>query len=151
MKVDRPGYSGQIYKSAGLRQHAEFVLRTLDKLKDQFDFVVVRGKSGMAVAFAALAMGADFPLVTIRKGESSHGQHIEGIAEGTRYVVVDDLIDTGSTLHIIHDDLGTYAENMRQERPRMVAVLLHAMRPWENPTWDLDGQYEAVAVIGGQQ
>lgn len=147
MQVNRTGYSGRIYEGAGLRKHAEFVLKTLDKLQGQFDFVAVTGKSGMAVAFAALAMGGDFPLVTIRKGESTHGQHIEGIANGSRYVVVDDLIDTGSTLDRIHEDLGEFADDKRQERPRMVAAILYQGGD-KGGTWKLEGQYEPVKVYG---
>lgn len=155
MNINRPGYSGQIYESAGLRKHAEFVLRSLDKLQGQFDFVAVTGKSGMAVAFAALAMGADFPLVTIRKGESSHGQKIEGIADGSRYVVVDDLIDSGATLDRIHKELHDFADAKDQERPRMIAAILYDTGGYggrrDGKQWHIDGQSEPVAILGARK
>jgi orotate phosphoribosyltransferase-like protein len=151
LKLHRTGYSGRIYESAGLREHAEFVLKTLDKLQGQFDFVVATGKSGMSVAFAALAMGADFDLVTIRKGgESSHGSKVEGIANGTRYVVVDDLIDTGATLNRVARNLRQFATEEWQEHPRMVAAILYGNgRSSRNrDEYKVDGQSEPIQVYG---
>lgn len=125
MNIDRPGYSGRIYDRAGLRKHAEFVKAELERLKGGFDFVAVTGKSGMAVAFAALAIGAEFDLVTVRKGEKAHGRDIEGRANGPRYIVLDDLIDTGATIRRIHEQL-THETRFQGAAPELVGVLLYS-------------------------
>lgn len=147
MQIDRPGYSGRIYRSEGLRRHAEFALKTLDSIRDEFDFVAVTGKSGMAVAFAALAMGADFDLVTIRKGESSHGHHIEGFADGYRYVVIDDLIDSGATLDRIRQELADFADARGVDHPEMVAAILYQGSD-KGGSWKVRGQAKPVRVYG---
>lgn len=129
MKLERIGYSGQIYTGTGIRSHAQHVVDTLQKLEGQYDFVACTGKSGMSVAFAALAMSkTHFDLITVRKGESSHGAEIEGLANGPRYIVVDDLTDTGSTLERIETKLDSAWHNCEVdggEKPEMVGVILY--------------------------
>lgn len=116
-------YAAGIYSHALLRRHAEWFLRHKDGI--EHDFVVVTGKSGMSVAFAALAV-QDFNLVTVRKDESSHGRMIEGEAAkmGT-YIVLDDFIDTGATLSRIENELTYWAAKNGWTAPRCVGALLY--------------------------
>ncbi len=129
MQVADSGYSGNIYKAGGLRKHASHVLRSLKKLDGQYDFVAVTGKSGMAVAFAALALSKDgFNLVTIRKGESSHGREIEGYTGygAERYVIIDDIIDSGATITRIHERLASWCSGYRQgSAPTLAGIILY--------------------------
>lgn len=85
----------------GLDDLAKTVERTAKALlehKDRFDFIAVRGCSGMLVG-APVSLKIDKPLVVVRKPEErSHGrglvnyQHAEG-----RYIFLDDFISSGAT------------------------------------------------------
>lgn len=115
-------YANGIYSHESLRRHAEWVIGRLDHI--EYDFVAVTGKSGMSVAFAALAL-RQFDLVTIRKdGEQSHGSQVEGEARTMcRYIVIDDFVSSGATLNNIEDALGSWALSRSVQAPRRVGVL----------------------------
>jgi hypothetical protein len=88
------------------------------------DAIVVHGTSGTAVAFGLLAQGWDaFPLVMLRKrGEDSHGVHLEALNRGGRvsfgsYVFIDDFTASGGTVRRVKSDI--YAN--------MVGLVLYAV------------------------
>lgn len=122
----RDHYATGIYSQSQLQDHAQWVVQKLREIPH--DFVAVTGKSGMAVAFAALAL-EQFNLVTIRKGESTHGDMIEGTADRLdRYVFLDDFVSSGSTRDRVQSELDKYADGWKYARPRRVAQLLYARR-----------------------
>lgn len=72
--------------------------------------VAVRGTSGYSVAFA-MRMLCDIPFIIARKpGEASHGSsismfHDRRSRDVSKYLFLDDCIDTGTTFKGIHADL----------------------------------------------
>lgn len=69
-----------------------------------FDFVAVRGVSGVLVGIP-IADHFKKPLCIIRKEDGSHSSKpIEGCNEG-RYIIVDDFISTGTTIQKIKENL----------------------------------------------
>lgn len=118
-------YSRGLYDGQRLRGFASWVVDNLDHF-GPFDFVAVTGKSGMSVAFAALML-RQFDLITVRKGESTHGVMVEGVTERFgRYIVVDDFVASGATLERIDRELTKAADRARTQRPEMVGVLAYA-------------------------
>lgn len=76
------------------------------------DSVLVRGNSGLSVAYVLHTIAPEIQFVIARKRaeqERSHGQMFEPMApenvEVKRCVVLDDLICTGSTVRQLHTDL----------------------------------------------
>lgn len=73
------------------------------------DLVVVRGLSGIMVA-TAMSLLHKTPIAVVRKPtELSHGNSIEMVEYGAnpieynKWMIVDDLIDSGKTVKEIHD------------------------------------------------
>lgn len=93
------------------RQLCEALARDLPFLmrKVNADAVAVRGTSGYAVAFG-MRMVSDIHFIICRKsGEASHGSQL-AVADDraksvSRYIIVDDCIDSGSTVRGIMKDL----------------------------------------------
>jgi adenine/guanine phosphoribosyltransferase-like PRPP-binding protein len=71
-----------------------------------FDSVVCHGLSGVLVA-PAIAKGLHKPIVIVRKKESTHGYEIEidYNVEVGRYLIIDDLVETGKTIRYIRKKL----------------------------------------------
>lgn len=72
--------------------------------KERIQAIAFSGSSGAALAFP-LALKHELPVIYVRKvGEKSHGYNVEfnGAGSGLRYIIVDDFIDTGSTVERIY-------------------------------------------------
>jgi hypothetical protein len=81
---------------------AEALAETLIRSGWEFDAIAFRGLSGTLVA-PLVACRLNKRMIAVRKGENTHSSHsAEGLAnEPTRYVIVDDLIDSGGTVDSI--------------------------------------------------
>jgi len=130
MKFARPNYNEELYNSSQLKRLAKkTAVRILEELElRDAETVVVTGKSGIAMGFAALCF-ADFNLVTVRKdAETSHGGPVEGRLrqpENERYIILDDFIDTGATIERIIKKMEIgYKED--EPKPKCVGVLKYA-------------------------
>lgn len=122
------GYNDMLFDVTRLRPKAKQVALALPKLMHEVgaDFVVVTGKSGIAMAYATLML-IDFPLVVIRKeGETSHGNKVEGSpADGlTKYIILDDFVSTGGTVNTIVTELERYGNSCGSEA-QLVGVLCY--------------------------
>lgn len=100
--VSSGGYSRHQYTAAALRSVAKTVAAAIPELLERFnaDAVVVTGKSGHSVAFAALML-VDFPLCVVRKeSDQSHGRSVEGPdgLQVRRYIILDDFVASGTTV-----------------------------------------------------
>jgi len=105
-------YSDVMFTPWKLRRVVKELSVRLPALMEEYDFdtIAVSGKSGFAVAFA-LSMVMDIKVVAVRKGESSHGDMVEGPGDHafTRYAFFDDFISSGSTMKRVHAELENYA------------------------------------------
>lgn len=126
MTIAASGYSRHQFDREKLRATAQRIAVRIPKLLQRFgaDAVVVTGKSGMSVAFAAMML-ADLPLVVVRKrGENSHGSMVEGV-EGLvvrKYIILDDFVSSGDTVRTIARDMEQNAHAYDREVPQPVGV-----------------------------
>lgn len=95
--------------------------------KYDFDTVAVTGKSGTAFAFALQLFVSGLQVVAIRKGESTHGDMVEGAGNTfTRYAVLDDFVSSGDTVRRIHDELCRKANAQEADMPELVGIVEYA-------------------------
>jgi phosphoribosylpyrophosphate synthetase len=74
-------------------------------VSNSFDTIVFTGNSGAALAYT-LAYKLGLPLLCVRKQDNSHylrrSNLLEGNVSTSRYIIVDDFIDTGTTVkHVV--------------------------------------------------
>lgn len=126
------GYATQ-YKLSEVRERAEYAASAIRDMgeKTGATSVVVHGNSGVSCGFAALMLSAvDFNIVLLRKdNDNSHGSPIEG-PQGHRlgrYIILDDFVDTGTTLNRIRDKIAAlhtqYGRNA--PAPECVGIVLY--------------------------
>jgi hypothetical protein len=104
--------------------------------------IVGCGISGQAISWPVSYM-TEIPMCVVRKkGEKHHGYEIEGHGPLTNYVIIDDLISSGTTIHWLIDSLEE--EHKRQIRrsvegevpaPVCRGIILY------NSDWRCDPQY----------
>lgn len=108
-RLDGHGYGAWKYSTTAFRARIKRLAADLPPIMAECnaDFIAVCGSSGIFAA-AALQMLVETPICMVRKrGEDSHGGKIEG-RDGhlyRRYIVLDDFIDSGSTLRHIYSSL----------------------------------------------
>lgn len=107
------GYSALGYNSARYASLMQSLAKELPRLMAVHDAqaVAVRGTSGYAVAFAVRALNPHVPFLICRKsGERSHSGQLSMLWEDPlkieRYLIVDDLVDSGETVRGMIDDIG---------------------------------------------
>lgn len=114
MLVGVTKYSALGLNSANFRQLVHKLAVDVPELarKLRADAIVVRGTSGISVAFG-MRMLTDFPFIVARKpGESHHSyDQLSLIQDGNswtveKYVILDDVICSGDTVNGIIRDLG---------------------------------------------
>ena len=93
------------------------VVGILDALEDEeFDSVAVSGTSGLGIG-SIIAYLKDVGLSVIRKSTANchSGNKVETTEVVKRYIIVDDLVDSGKTLRRI-------VKGMRREHPDAICV-----------------------------
>lgn len=128
MKFHASSYLGQVFKTPdeyqGLIEQASKDIQKL-KRKLKFDAIAFRGMSGAAVAFP-VASQLGVPLICVRKrGDGSHGYGIEGTesVDVTRFLVVDDFIETGTTVSAIIDSIRERTEQEIERLPKFQVII----------------------------
>lgn len=99
----RTDYLGRVYGKNFLK----LVPKAAAKLKEfrkthPFDAIAFTGSSGAALAFP-LSYLLKVPLIHVRKKDKNHyyGGLIEGTVSSRRYIIVDDFIESGTTVYKI--------------------------------------------------
>lgn len=105
------GYGALGLSQDQFRTVCEKLANDLPRLLDKYNAtaVVVRGSSGVSVAFG-IRMIDDVPTIVARKAaENAHGGPINSVGgtidELERYIFLDDLIDSGRTLEGVVSDM----------------------------------------------
>lgn len=126
----------------GLRIALEKLEQCTADILDQFDHVLVTGLSGV-IPGAIFCDRFNKWLVVVRKGESTHGSHIEGPYDwdkkrepGDRtgaYIIIDDFIASGNTIDRLLN------AHMHKRLPEYVILYLRdqCLR-YDTPTFRLD-------------
>ncbi len=93
----------------------------------KFDAVAFTGSSGAALAFP-LMVKHKVPVIYVRKPrESSHGGKIEYTSDVVinRYLIVDDFIDSGSTVKRVYSTITKWSKSRECMAPECVGVFLY--------------------------
>lgn len=86
-----------------------------------FDTIAVRGNSGLLLG-SVLAVRWDKDLIIVRKEERSHsGDLVEGWGINQKILIVDDFIESGTTVDLIYESLVEKCDN-----PSILGILLYA-------------------------
>lgn len=99
----RTDYLGRVYGQSFLKLVPKAVLKLKEfQKKNPFDAIAFTGSSGAALAFP-LSYLLKVPLIHVRKKDKNHyyGGHIEGTISSRRYIIVDDFIESGTTVYKI--------------------------------------------------
>lgn len=126
MRLTDGGYSTVMFNTAMLQETARALSTRIPEVMQEVDAdcVAVTGKSGIALAFATLAL-VHFPIMVVRKAhEQSHGNRVEGTNGHNvqRYIVLDDFVCSGQTLRNIREAIEGYGGRHTE----MVGALLYA-------------------------
>lgn len=114
-------YLERVVEPGRRKETIEECLKILVQIRDEFDSIVGTGVSGVTIG-SILAHCLDKHFVFVRKdSEKSHSRYAVEGNPGYNFVVVDDMICSGSTLMGI---LGTVKRECGQ-RPRCQGVLLY--------------------------
>ena len=115
MRLSSGGYNTHQYDPAAFRKVVARVVKAIPVLLEETgaDSVVVSGKSGQSVGFAALTQ-LDFNLVVVRKpNDSSHGCQVEGLDTFLKYIILDDFVASGDTVNRIVSTINECHEKAR--------------------------------------
>lgn len=115
------------------------------------DAVAFSGSSGCAIGFH-LAVRHNTPLIYVRKqGEKSHGSKVECsyLRELQNYLIVDDFIDSGSTVQLIATRVKEHAHQQKVPVPRCVGILCYdyGTQADQLKSIKLEAQNETVPVF----
>lgn len=127
MRVGNP-HSTSMFNPRIMRNTIAALAREMPNLQRRFDFdtIVVTGKSGIALGFA-LSMVTGVRVVAVRKGESSHGNLIEGDGVAVeRYAFFDDGIATGSTVRRVDAEIAAHCGARGEVTPTRVLNILYS-------------------------
>lgn len=91
-------YLWQVFEPDRLVELVERIYSTVIASGISFDAIAFTGNSGAGVAYP-LSAKYGYPLICVRKGESSHGKSIEACNTRIKnFIIVDDQISTGRTI-----------------------------------------------------
>jgi len=101
----------------------------LELLQEEHDLdaIACAGSSGMMAA-SVLGTALKLPVVYVRKsGEKSHGNSIESNTRKPikKYIIVDDLVCSGSTINSIITKIEGYAKDHNYETPQCIGAFLY--------------------------
>lgn len=125
-----PWYHETCFSAATLRETAKAVAETLARLKSYFpelQAVAGSGHSG-SVLVGALSATTDFNPILVRKeGEIqvAGGGQVSGMLGEFDYVIVDDLVSSGSTVRRIVSKIKETAKKAGVTEPRCVAIVTY--------------------------
>lgn len=141
-----PDWLKPIHDPRELRRVINLVVAEIGKLDRRPQFLAVRGTSGTAIG-GAVSLVSDLPLVVVRKeDDNSHAKHY-GTVQGMRgtgglYIIVDDLVDSGTTVReIVAAIKRDHEHNSDSYTPtECIAVILYSADQIETGAVELDGR-----------
>ena len=103
-------YLIQGFELIGRKKAIKLAKKYLGQISEEFDVIVCTGVSGLLMG-PSIADAINKPFCVIRKdGDSTHSStKIEGyIKDKTRYIIVDDFMETGTTIENIRTKINLY-------------------------------------------
>lgn len=122
-----PNHTSKVFDIDALPGLLHDTMKQLRKLKKrlQFNTIAVSGHSGLVLG-ALVAQKLKMPLLAVRKGNDPalDGRRVNGTRlKDCRYLVLDDLIDTGATFKRIVREIDKMARADNSDRNRLPASL----------------------------
>lgn len=94
------------FHGSGLKQIRAKLVKLIRESGIKFDAIAVRGNSGLLLG-PLVATVLNKGLILVRKDCQSHASYtVEGCTEVKRYIIVDDLIESGKTIKEMRDKIG---------------------------------------------
>ena len=124
-EIRHSGYiPAEAFHGTGLKRLRAKVTRMIRDSGVEFDAIAFRGVSGSLLGpLVATAMGKG--LIYIRKKVDSHRSYdVEGCVT-QRYIIIDDLIDSGKTIHSIREAIEKRARDCGDPPATCVGVFLY--------------------------
>lgn len=121
------------------KQRRTVINKAVEILKEakkelQFEAIAFRGLSGAVVA-PEIADALDVDIIAVRKPDNSHSYNsVEHNDYHSKYIIVDDLIDTGRTIKAIVEEI----KIKMGTTPQLVGIYLY------NPTCMTDNRKKEV-------
>jgi adenine/guanine phosphoribosyltransferase-like PRPP-binding protein len=137
--IGHSAYLARVFSPAWFKDTAREVCAVLRLIlrNDPFQAIAIRGQSGAAFGYIA-SYKLGIPVLAIRKDdEKSHGRSVEGPDTLKRFVILDDLIDSGSTIRAIFDQVDRFSLT----RDDCAAILL-----W-NSKYVSHGRFDGIPVF----
>jgi phosphoribosylpyrophosphate synthetase len=131
LELANASYSGPIFDQKNFVKKVAIVHERLSNLKNRlpFDAVAVTGKSGLAYGFALQMLSDAFPLIVVEKPGTNHhsGYNVQGHYghKVEKFIILDDCIDTGSTVENICSSIEKHAKNYRMAVPTFLGLALY--------------------------
>lgn len=92
--------------------------------KVKYDAIAFMGTSGAAAAYP-LGLRLRKPLMCVRKEGAHCRLRVEGLYNASAYIIVDDLISSGATIHKIQSEIES-VHDIYQVKPKCVHIFLYA-------------------------
>lgn len=130
--IVRSTYLSKVINTKSLALVVSEAVKLLRPKRDSFDGIAVRGASGLLVG-PTVALRLHKQLIIVRKmGENHHSQSsVEGVY-CPKYIILDDMIETGETLKTIRDTVENYTWGYQKmvpyrpiQSPQLTGVYLY--------------------------
>jgi orotate phosphoribosyltransferase-like protein len=97
-ELDAAWHLQAIMRPGALRYAGERVARMVASTGWEFDSIAFRGLSGALVAPLVCVLLNKWPIAVRKEHEKAHSSHVVEGFRSARYIILDDLIDSGSTV-----------------------------------------------------
>lgn len=125
-----PGHTHQIFDPNEMPNLVKRLVRTANSVRKFTDFNCLAGSGHSSVPLlGALGLKLNLPFIAVRKSQDTDNDIglVNGFFpnEGTRYLIIDDLISSGTTVKRIVDNIHKTAADRRYDNVKCVGILLH--------------------------
>lgn len=117
-------YLNVVYDTKKFHKTIRKIVKIIKDNGLQFDAIAFRGNSGSAAAYP-LSYLLNKPLICIRKDSSHHGKKYEGAVGVQTYIIVDDFVESGTTIKEIRNIIKDRHDRSDFSNPECVAIILY--------------------------
>ena len=126
--VIRTDYLNKVYRVNQFTKTVERAAKVLRKFRRKvpFEAIAFTGTSGAALAYP-LSYLLGIPLICVRKStrDNHFGYKIEGVMTADTYIIVDDFIESGSTIEKVRKSVDSEYWKSHGEEPKCVGIYLY--------------------------
>lgn len=149
LPVRAAGWHKPLLEGSQLRKVVYAMAKQIKESGIKFEVIAFTGVSGALVG-PALAMKLNKTCAVVRRSnDDCHSTYsVEGPTGPFRYIIVDDLIDSGRTIHRIQEAVLEHARPYSHETaPELQAVFVHNAEVSMRTLYDRDGMTTTIPVF----